>query len=59
MKIKIISWNVRGINDKDKRKIIKSLICSQKADFVCFQETKVQLLSRDLVSSLGVEGYKC
>lgn len=44
-------YNKRTINIK---KIIKSLIRSLKTDLVCLQETKVQLLSRDLVRSLGV-----
>ena len=35
MKIRILSWNVRGTNDRDKRKIIKSIIKSQKVDVVC------------------------
>ena len=30
MKIKILSWNVRRANDRDKMKIIKSVIKSQK-----------------------------
>ena len=35
MKIRILSWNVRGANDRDKRKIIKSVIKSQRVDVVC------------------------
>ena len=35
MKIRLLSWNVRGANDKDKRKIIKSFIKSQRVDVVC------------------------
>ena len=54
MKIKIISWNIRGANDRDKRKVIKGLIRSQKADLVCLQETKIQDISRGIVHSLGV-----
>ena len=54
MKIKIISWNIRGANDRDKRKVIKALIRSQKADLVCLQETKIQDISRGIVHSLGV-----
>ena len=54
MKIKIISWNVRGVNDSDKRKVIKNLIRSNKADLVCLQETKVQEMKIDMVRSLGV-----
>ena len=32
MKIGILFWNVRGANDRDKRKIIKSVIKSQRVD---------------------------
>ena len=57
MKIKIISWNIRGANDRDKRKVIKALIRSQRADLVCLQETKIQDISRGIVHSLGVERF--
>ena len=30
MKIKTLSWNVRGLNDGEKRKMIKSVVRSQK-----------------------------
>ena len=53
MKIRVISWNVRGVNDGKKRKIIKASLKTQKADLVCPQETKVKGMSRDLVRSLG------
>ena len=42
MKIKILSWNVRGANDRDKRKIIKLVIKSQRVDVVYLQETKIK-----------------
>lgn len=42
MKIHIISWNVRGLNDIDKRRVIKSLIHDWRADIYCFQETKME-----------------
>ena len=54
MKIKILSWNVRGVNDKNKRKIIKALISSQKVDLVCLQETKMTEMSLGVMRSLGV-----
>ena len=42
MKVKIISWNVRGVNDfDDKRKVIKNFIRAQRVDLVCLQETNV------------------
>ena len=34
MRIRIVSWNVRGVNDRDKRKLIKDVIKTQKADLV-------------------------
>ena len=54
MKIRILSWNVRGANDSDKRKIIKFVIKSNKVDVVCLQETKIKEMSTGLVRSLGV-----
>lgn len=57
IKIRILSWNVKGAKDSDKRKIIKSLIKSQRMDVVCLQETKIQEMSSGLVHSLGVGRY--
>ena len=54
MKIRMLSWNVRGANDRDKRKVIKALIKKNKVDLVCLQETKIQEMSRGLVHNLGV-----
>ena len=55
MKIRMLSWNVRGANDNDKRKVIKALIKKNKVDLVCLQKTKIQEMSRGLIRSLGVE----
>ena len=54
MKIKILSWNVRGLNDGEKRKLIKSMVRIEKADLVWFRETMVQEMSLKVVKSLGV-----
>ena len=54
MKIKIISWNVRGVNDLDERKVIKNFLRTHRVDLVCLQETKVQEMNNDMVRSLGV-----
>ena len=55
MKIKILSWNVRGANDRDKRKIIKLVIKSQSVDVVYLQETKIKEMTTRLVRILGVQ----
>ena len=50
----ILSWNVKGVNDVNKRKLIKALIKSQKVDVVCLQETKMQEMSIRVVRILGM-----
>ena len=52
MKLRILSWNVRGANDREKRKLIKEVIKSQKVDLVRLQETKIQEMSNGFVKSL-------
>jgi len=42
MNVKIISWNVRGLNCRDKRRIINSVFQEWKADVICLQETKLE-----------------
>ena len=53
MKIRLLSWNVRGTNDSSKRKVIKAMIKSQKVDLFCVQETKIQSMTESSVRSLG------
>ena len=54
MKLRILSLNVRGANDSDKRKVIKASIKAQNVDLVYLQETKMQEMSKRIVRSLGV-----
>ena len=54
MKVKIMSWNVRGVNDPDKRKIIRNFIRNQRVDLVCLQETKIQEMTTAVARRLGV-----
>ena len=53
MKVKILSWNVRGANDSSKRKVIKMFIRNQRVDLICIQETKNQSMSDSIARSLG------
>lgn len=39
--MKICSWNVRGLGDRDKRAAVKDVIRSSKADIVLIQESKL------------------
>ena len=54
MIIRIISWNVRGSNEKEKRKVIKAFLRPQRADVICLEETKIQEMTQNLARSLGV-----
>ena len=54
MNLKLLSWNVRGANDINKRRIIKSDVRKQKVDLLCIQETKIKLMTEGVVKSLGV-----
>ena len=52
MNLRIVSWNVRGLNEQDKRLWVKNLIRKWKADIVCLQETKMELINRGTICSL-------
>ena len=49
MKHKIISWNIKGLNVRDKRLRISNLPKLWKVDIVCFQETKMEVISNSFV----------
>lgn len=59
MTVKIITWNVRGLNQANKRCVIKNLIHEWKADVFCFQETKIEgdisNIIKDLWANRGVK----
>ena len=54
MRIKILCWNVRGLNDLEKRKLIKGVVRNQKPDFVCLLEMKMKEMSLQMVKSVGI-----
>jgi exonuclease III len=52
MSLKILTWNVRGLNNRDKRLRIKNMIKDWHADVICLQETKLELITTQIVRSL-------
>ena len=58
MKVKLVSWNVRGPNSGDKRRFVKSLISNWKADIVCLQESKLEGEIHDIIKDIWVK-YAC
>jgi exonuclease III len=49
---KILMWNVKGLNAIEKRLEIRGLLRDWKADIVCFVETKMAIISREVVWGL-------
>jgi len=47
-----VTWNVRGLNEKEKRLRIRSFIRDWKAKIVCLLETKFEYISREVIHSL-------
>ncbi|KAM3222863.1 hypothetical protein P3L10_022133 [Capsicum annuum] len=52
MKLNLVSWNVRGLNDRGKRRVVKNCIEQWRADIVCLQETKLQGNLQEIVKQL-------
>ena len=59
MNLKILSWNVRGLNDRRKRSIVKNLLRDWKFDVICLQETKLTGMDRQTDGGEFVELPLC
>ena len=60
--MKILSWNVRGLGSRAKRKRVKDTISKATPDVVLLQETKLEILDdlvvRDVWES-RFKGWEC
>ena len=52
MSLRLLSWNVRGLNNPQKREVRKNLLKEWKCDIVFFQKTKLSSLNSFVVRSL-------
>ena len=57
MKLKLTSWNIRGLNKPKKHLVIKNLLREWKGDVVCLLETKLSGIDQKLGSSLWSCSY--
>ena len=52
IKLRMVSWNVRDLNDLQKHLIVRNLLWEWNCDVVCLQETKLAGMDRQLICSL-------
>ena len=52
MKLRMVSWNVQGLNDSWKHLIVRNLLWEWNCDVVYLQETKLAGMDRQLICSL-------
>lgn len=52
MDLKILSWNVRGMGNRDKMVAINQNIIVAKPDIICLLETKIQAMCDRIVSDV-------
>ncbi len=52
MKLKFLSWNVRGLNDPKKWVMLKNWLRKWKVDVVCLQETKLDKVDKRVIHSI-------
>ena len=55
--MKILSFNVRGLGDKAKWRVISSLVINKEVDFLAIQETKKRDVKGMLCSTLFGSGH--
>lgn len=47
--VKISSWNIRGLNDLNKQRVVRKLICDNKLDVLAIMETRVKYSNSEKV----------
>uniref|UniRef100_A0A2N9G1Y9 Endonuclease/exonuclease/phosphatase domain-containing protein n=1 Tax=Fagus sylvatica TaxID=28930 RepID=A0A2N9G1Y9_FAGSY len=52
MKLRILTWNVQGLNNPNKRVVVKNKLEEWKGDLLCLQETKIDKMEQYIVRSL-------
>lgn len=51
--IKILSWNVRGLDNRDRRRLLKEMVRRSKADLVLVQEYKLETVDCSVISEIN------
>lgn len=56
--MKIISWNVKGLDSRDKHRVMKEMLKRENLDIIILQETKKQLVDRRIMGCVWSVRYK-
>jgi exonuclease III len=48
----VMSWNVRGLNDRSRRDTVRTLVDDVRPSIVCLQETKLAVIPQHLVFAM-------
>ena len=48
----ILNWNVRGLNNPARRKVVRDLVSETKATVVALQETKLEVVDTTIISEV-------
>ena len=52
MKLKLLTWNMRGLNDPKKRVVLKNWLKKWKVNVVCLQETKLDKVDGRVIHNI-------
>jgi exonuclease III len=55
---KFLSWNVRGLNSKAKQEDVRQMVNLFKPDLVCFQETKIDVMTVECMRNILGAAYE-
>ena len=50
--MKLLSWNVRGMNSVSKRVVLKGMVQSFKGECLFLQETKMEIIEIQIIRSI-------
>lgn len=56
--MKILSWNIRGLGNREKRRNIKDTVRREKVDVEIFQETKRESINWTMIGALWGVRFK-
>lgn len=46
--MKVLTYNIRGLGGRAKRKVIKKLIAKEGVELLCIQEIKVEVITKEM-----------